>query len=280
MNNKRILFLLINYFNEKEVAEFVSTQLGNQLNEEVQVIIINNSYNDLTTLKELENKYSNVKVLNPEKNLGYFGGANYGLQNYLKNNDFPNATIICNTDISFPDSDFISKFQTILNEKQFDILGPDIYSTFLKYHQNPYIVKRISLQRIKLYKFITSNTFFYLLFTLLHFIKTKITKSNSKPKINQDMETYAIHGSFMVFNKSYFTKGGTISTPTFLFGEELFVAETARKLGLKTIYEPSLIVNHFQNATTGTFKSASSVGYLHQSYSYLLETFFNEKIVK
>jgi len=277
MNNKRILFLLINYFNEKEVAEFVSTQLGNQLNEVVQVIIINNGSNDLTSLKELENKYSSIKVLYPEKNLGYFGGANYGLQNYLQNNDYPDATILCNTDISFTSPDFISNLKTILKEKQFDVLGPDIYSTFLKYHQNPYIVKRISLQRIKLYKFVTSNTFFYLFFTLLHLIKTKLVKSSAQAKINKAMETYAIHGSFMVFNKSYFIKGGAINNPTFLFGEELFVAETARKLGLKTIYEPALVVNHFQNATTGTFKSSSSVGYLHQSYSYLLETFFSEK---
>ncbi len=278
MNGKSILFLLVNYFNEREVAEFISSQLGEELKEDVQVIVINNGSNDSMILKDIEQKYFNVTILNPGKNLGYFGGASYGLNHYLKNNSgYPDAMIICNTDISFADKGFMTKLKNIIDEKQFDVLGPDIYSSFLNYHQNPYIINRVQARRIKLYKFVTSNSFFYFVFTLLHLIKTKLLKSNSKQRLNEAMETYAVHGSFMVFNKSYFIKGGTISNPTFLFGEELFVAEITRKLGLKTIYEPSLVVNHFQNATTGTFKSSNSVGYLHQSYSYLLETFFAEK---
>jgi GT2 family glycosyltransferase len=114
----------------------------------------------------------------------------------------------------------------------------------------------------------------YGMFTILHLLKTKFVKSNTGNRINERMETYCIHGSFMVFNKSYFTKGGTINYPSLLFGEELFVAETARKLGLKTIYEPDLVINHNEHSTTGVFKSAKTVGFMHQSYSYLLKTFF------
>ncbi len=276
MNKKRILFLLINYFNEKEIVEFVTSQLGNYLNTQVQAIIVNNGSRQIEVLRELTIRYSNLKLIDADTNVGYFGGAYVGLTFYLKNNNYPDATIICNTDISFQTPHFITVLENLLENNQCDILGPDIYSSFLKYHQNPYILKRISYKRIRLYKFVTSTVFFYLLFTLLHLLKTKITKSNSQQKVNQSMQTYAIHGSFMVFNKSYFTKGGTINTPVFLFGEELFVAETARKLGLKTIYEPSLVVTHFQNATTGTFKSAASVRCLHESYSYLLKTFFTQ----
>ena len=56
MNGKSILFLLVNYFNEREVAEFISSQLGEELKEDVQVIVINNGSNDSMILKDIEQK--------------------------------------------------------------------------------------------------------------------------------------------------------------------------------------------------------------------------------
>ena len=275
MGKKNILFLLVNYFNEREVAEFVTSQLGKYLNGDVHIIITDNGSKEPETLKQLAAKYENVTVVKPDKNLGYFGAANFGLSCYLiKNADLPDAVIVCNTDIELVNTDFIGDLNKVMNEKQFDVMGPDIYSTFMKYHQNPYIINRISAGKMKLYKFVTSNTLFYSMFTLLHLIKGKLFKSNIKSKVDKPMDTFAVHGSFMIFNKSYFDKGGILNYPSFLFGEELFVAELGLKLGLKTVYEPLLIVKHFQNSTTGIFKTAKSVKFLHESYSYLLKTFF------
>jgi GT2 family glycosyltransferase len=104
-------------------------------------------------------------------------------------------------------------------------------------------------------------------------IKTTVVKSNQN-KITNEIDTYAIHGSFMIFNKTYFTKGGSINYPSLLFGEEIFVAETALQRGLKVIYEPSLHIEHRQNATTNSFKSKKLVQLMNQSYRYLLKTFF------
>ena len=277
MKDKRILFLLINYFNEFEVAEFVSNQLAKYLSANVYVTIVDNGSKDTSLLNKVVMKYNNVSIFTPEANAGYFGGAYQGLQYYLSANTHPNAVIICNTDITLESENFVPQLQAMLDNSDFDIMGPDVYSTFLKYHQNPYILKRITSNRIKLYKFVTSNSFFYAVFTLLHLLKSKLVKSNTQTIYSNRAETYAVHGSFMVFAKSYFEKGGSIKYPSFLFGEELFVAETAVQLGLRTIYEPSLKIKHFQNSTTGTFKSGRAVKFLHQSYSYLLDSFFSEK---
>ena len=51
----------------------------------------------------------------------------------------------------------------------------------------------------------------------------------------------------MLFASSYFDKGGTLNYPSFLFGEELFVAEQARQLNLTTVFEPSLKIEHQQH---------------------------------
>ena len=274
MKRETLLFIIINYFNETEVSNFVVTHFGNGNNHDAEIVIVNNGCHQISILDSLSQKFSFVKILSAEKNLGYFGAANFGLMHYLKSNELADATIICNTDIAFAKDSFFGSLKNILSTKEFDVLGPDIYSTFLKYHQNPYITKRLSRGIIKRYKFFTSNVFLYALFTILHLIKTKIIRSKMQAKIDQPMTTYAVHGSFMVFNKSYFTKGGTLHYPSFLFGEEIFVAETALKLNMKILYEPSLVVNHFQNTTTGTFKSAQTVKFMHQSYCYLLNTYF------
>jgi hypothetical protein len=78
----------------------------------------------------------------------------------------------------------------------------------------------------------------------------------------------------MVFNNSFFEKGGTLNYPSVLFGEEIFIAEQVLKLNLKMVYEPILHVEHHEHATTGVFKSKKTVNYLHQSYTYLLKTYF------
>lgn len=274
MKSQTLLFIVINYFNETEVSNFVVTHFGSTYCDDVEIVIVNNGCHQISILDALAQKYSFVKILGTQKNLGYFGAANFGLMHYLKSNELPDATIVCNTDISFDKESFFKSLKNILSTKEFDVLGPEIYSTFLKYHQNPYITKRLSRGMMMRYKFFTSSVFLYSLFTTLHLAKTKILRSNMQNRVNEPMYTYAVHGSFMVFNKTYFTKGGTLQYPSFLFGEEIFVAETALKLNMKILYHPALVVNHFQNTTTGTFKSPQTVKFMHQSYCHLLNTYF------
>ncbi len=276
MKPKKALFLIVNYFNEKEVIEFVESQLGGMLNADVLATVIDNGSGNPGLLDKMKQSNEFVSVYHPEDNLGYFGAANYGLDQYTQTcSVLPDFIIICNSDISFAGDNFISELITISEMKDFDILGPDVYSDFLKYHQNPYIVRRISRRRMKMYYWLTANVILYTLFTLVHLIKRRLFRSGQL-LAKEDMQVYAIHGSFMVFRKSYFDRGGSIQYPLLLFGEELFIAETALKKGFKLIFEPSLKIIHKQHATTGTFKSSRAVHLMHQSYSWLITNFFEQ----
>ena len=135
----------------------------------------------------------------------------------------------------------------------------------------------ISAKKINRLRKVTSSTFSYTPYTILHLMKGKFFRKPAKNDFELACNPYAIHGSFMVFNKSFFEKGGTLNYPSFLFGEELFIAETVRKLNLIQCYEPSLKINHNEHATTGVIKSKEKVAYLNQSYTYLLTTFFSEE---
>lgn len=273
-NQSKILFLLVNYFNEKEVCTFVNEQLQPNANKFIDVVIIDNGTKETSLLDEIANNYDNVSVLRSENNLGYFGGANLGLTNYLnKHNGYSDAIIICNTDITLQ-GNFFEALQQQIAKQNFDVLGPSIYSSLLNYYQNPYIINRISKGKLRFLHFVSSSYILYSLFTVYHFLKTKLFgRQNSKP--NLVINPYALHGSFMIFNKTFFEKGGTINYPSILFGEELFIAEQVQKLNLNMVYEPALQIEHNEHATTGVFKSRKTVAYLHQSYTHLLQTYFN-----
>lgn len=267
--------MLVNYFNEEEVSSFVTKQLQPDKNIFLDITIIDNGSKNCNVLKMLEDNNANITLIKSEINLGYFGAANLGLSSYLAlKKGYPQAVIVCNTDITLQPHFFEVLLQKI-ETKNFDILGPAIYSSFLKYNQNPYIINRIKKSKLKFLHAVSANYFLYSLFTLYHLLKTKFS---GRPSANHSatLKPYAIHGSFMVFNKFFFKKGGTLNYPAVLFGEELFIAEQALQLKLNMVYEPTLKIQHHEHATTGVFKSRKAVAYLHQAYSYLLEAFFTK----
>ena len=269
---QKIVFLLVNYFNEEEVCTFINEQLQPATHNFIDVVITDNGSKDHSLLQAVSVKYPRIYLVKADTNMGYLGAANLGLTRYLNTNPQPSAVIVCNTDIVFKNN-FFDILQQKLASKSFDVLGPSIYSTLLKYYQNPYISNRISKSKLKFLHFVSSNYVLYSLFTVYHLLKTKLS-GRAKNSVGNVAKPYAVHGSFMIFKNTFFKKGGTLNYPSVLFGEELFIAEQARVLGLGILYEPALQVEHHEHTTTGVFKSRETVRYLNQSYSYLLKTYF------
>jgi hypothetical protein len=70
-----------------------------------------------------------------------------------------------------------------------------------------------------------------------------------------DVEIYAAHGCFMIFGRRYFAEQGDFRHTSFLFGEELTVAEFCRVQGIRTVFSPRLQVVHTEHAQTGVLRS-------------------------
>jgi GT2 family glycosyltransferase len=118
-------------------------------------------------------------------------------------------------------------------------------------------------------------------YNLFSLIKTELLRMSAglqKPRpaatTSHPVAIYAPHGSFLIFNWSYFSTGGTLDHPTFLFGEEIFVAEAARRLKLRVVHDPRLVVFHEEHATTGIFPRAAMARYLRESSAYMADQFF------
>ena len=80
----------------------------------------------------------------------------------------------------------------------------------------------------------------------------------------------------MIFQRSFFEKGGTLQYPSFLYEEELYIAEQSRIMNLTAVFEPSLEIVHYEHSTTGTYKNAEQIRLMRASLKYIIDTYYNE----
>ena len=78
-----------------------------------------------------------------------------------------------------------------------------------------------------------------------------------------------------MFSRRYFESSGNLNHGAFLCGEEVFIAETARRLGLAVVYDPRLKVVHKENATLSRYTSRQLLAYVREATDYVTETFFS-----
>jgi GT2 family glycosyltransferase len=117
----------------------------------------------------------------------------------------------------------------------------------------------------------------YLIKERLHRLRQPSGIDTAEPTATvEPLQIYAAHGAFLAFRKSYFEAGGTLRHGAFLFGEEIFVAETVRRLGLTIGYDPRLRVFHRGYTTTGYMPSRQMATYMREAARYCADTWFSE----
>lgn len=283
-----ILTICVNYNNYEETACFIEKLLGQKGNFNQIAIVVDNSENPLADgpLQEMLNKHSKIRLYTPNKNLGYYGGATFGLCEYSKFSSLPDWIIVCNTDIDLINHDFLSSFFNLYAGTHHAIIAPAIYSTLSKVDQNPFMLRRPSTVKMHFYKWIYRYYPTYVIYESLAFIKKKlrlsirtypvVTNCGGGDKTFQAVPRpiYAPHGSFVVFHRSYFEAGGSLNYSVFLFDEEVFIAESARRLGLIVTYDPRLFVLHREHASTGVLENRKKYTYLREATAYCADNYF------
>jgi GT2 family glycosyltransferase len=277
MKSEKILVILMNYFNEEEVVFFIENQLVPGRIPELDVLVVINGTDDRLKLENLTRAHRQVSVIDAGANRGYLPGAKFGLDHYMaEGNPMPRAVIISNSDLVISDKSFLNKLYETISHGGFDILGPDITSLLTGEHLNPYIPHRISRFKMKTIFFFSRNFLLYNFFLFISYLKhfTGHVFHVSGNYVRGKTLTYGIHGSFMVFARSFFEKGGTFNYPVKMFGEEIFLGEQALKHGMTVMYEPAMALVHHEHSSTGMFKNMRIVNDLHESYGFLLREYF------
>lgn len=205
--------------------------------------------NSLSKLKKLANEsIFETKIYPNNKNIYYWPAA-IKLISTLKQNLglYPDWVIVCNNDITFPDKNFFKILKKI-NLKDFPIIGPKIIDS-IGQELNPFMYSPLSM----IEKFYWNIYFISYPFSLIMILINKFIKFinfKKQPKNNQEKSVYAVHGSFILFSNYFFKKGGWFDDNFEMYGEELTVAEIAKKLDIPVSYFPELQIIHNEHRST------------------------------
>ena len=221
---KLLSIITINYNGLKDTCELIDTLPLND--ETIEVIVVDNaSTQDEAT--EIERRYPQVKVIRNDKNLGFAGGNNLGIQaahgKYL---------FFINNDAILPQPSAISHLLTRLESSdQIGMVCPKIRFTWGK-------------QLIQ-----------YAGYTPLSKITLRNKSIGFGEQDNGQYDTphptpYA-HGAAMMVKQEVIEKAGVMPECYFLYYEELDWSMMIRRAGYEIWYEPACTIFHKESQTTG-----------------------------
>jgi GT2 family glycosyltransferase len=220
-------------------------------------------------------------ILNPQANLGYLGGCEYGLKWFLEStSEFPEWTIVCNTDVSY-ESLFLKKICSISFPQNVACLAPGV-TTEGGVLQNPFIVDRPSNAQIATYCLLFQVPLIAHLYIFASRFKERLHKallrvSAIRTKRQGVMPVYAPDGCVMVLSKRFFLKGGSLSYKGFMYGEEIHIAEQARRHGMKVLWMPELQAHHYGGEVLSQQPVARRARWLAESLCHIKEAYFSKQ---
>lgn len=276
MTKKQFALICVNYNSYPHLTRFlesVSTSVqGSKF--DLHIVIVDNS-TDTTNSDLLSGFYqsSNLPLrIIKTANVGYFPGAKIGLDDMsdaVKEFDFIS---ISNVDLIL-DQKFFQRLGEIPIDKSTGVIAPAIISEKRKDDLNPKIECRPARASLERTLKIFSHVSLFFAYRLLSDIKSKLRGTNLS---SRKVEMYAPHGSFIIFTKRYFERGGDFDYPRFLFGEEIFVGETCRELNLSIRHHPELVISDIDHGST-SLKSLRFLANEHvKSLNYLLNKYFRK----
>ena len=274
----RIAVLVISYRNNPELIAFLQ-HLANFPSRQISFTVATANGLNPTETEALSTATSalmpeRLRLVAGPQNPGYFGGALLGWRELQSYGPTPEWIIVTNDDIRFA-PDF---FELLSSTSTADIavLAPDIVVPATGLHQNPLYVTKPPASRLRLLQWLHQHSVVMRLFVMFREFRQFFRRHRTADTAPIDQAIYAPHGSCVVFSRQYFTAGGSLDYPCFLYGEELFVAETVRRIGLSIRVAPALHVLHHEHSTTDLLAPVSLARHVHDSLGFILREYYKK----
>ena len=270
-----ILNTIICYNNPDEVIQYVKKVSLLKSSEKVAIAVVINKLENLDS-KELETKLAQINiasfVVEPMTNLGYMNGMIKGYQEFLEryNSADLKYIIMSNTDINYPDSNFLDSLLSRNYEEDIWSIGPAVYAPERKTFDNPVCETRRSkldvIKTIRIFRTPLLNEVYFHLSNLKGKIK-KVPRGSSH-------KVYEVHGCYFVIKK---TLGDLMIKNPFgalLYSEESYVAEMVWHNGKSGYYDAELLVEHVEHTVTGKLDYKRLSKYIAESMEVILKDFY------
>lgn len=247
-----ISFVILHYQAMDETVSCVDT-IKQKVSGDKRVIVVDNGSPNGTG-KRLQEKYRSsdfVRVVRIESNLGFAKGNNIGFQEAKK--DHPDFMVVMNNDVFLKQDDFTDRVYAAYEDSKFDILGPDIFSTKVKDHQNPqreqnYTLKELKAMERKL-RFKDSHKWMLRIKYLLPFGDEK---PSLKEHYTKERKTgVVLHGACYIFSRPFMEHHNEcFYNKTFMYYESYILHYFAQTENLRMVYEPKIQVLHHEDVAT------------------------------
>ena len=125
------LIIAVNYKTDDHAAQ-LARSLACYSNQDLAIVLVDNSERDdpEAFARMIHEVNPDIQCVRPPANLGYFGGANFGLKQYLVDFPLPQWVIICNVDIEFRDPGFFATLRQLEATGGIGVVAPRIWSAF------------------------------------------------------------------------------------------------------------------------------------------------------
>ena len=214
--------ITINYNGLKDTCALIETI---PFNDEMEVIVVDNaSIKDEAT--EIENKYPHVKVIRSDKNLGFAGGNNLGIQASTGKYIF-----LVNNDTIFKDFDIQSLVDRLESSPKIGVVCPKI--RFAWGNHPIQFTGYTPLSKIT--------------------VRNKAIGFGEKDQGQYDSphsSPYA-HGAAMMLKREVIDKVGLMPECFFLYYEEIDWSMMITRAGYEIWYEPACTIYHKESQATG-----------------------------
>lgn len=249
-------FVFTNFNNSRFTIQAVQSIFSAAAAQRCVVVVVDNRSRDdeVRMLDEAKAVSPNVHVIENPENAGYFPGLNIGIA-YLRAH-FPaiDLMVIGNNDLVFPE-DFVPALdrQAALFAK-YPVISPDLL-TLDGVHQNPHVLHRVSRFREIVWDLYFSHFALALMIKKVAAATRRFTERKDYQNYHQGGLIYQGYGACYILTKRFFDEFGTLWAPTFLMGEEFYLAKQLESQGYQFYYEPGISVQHHDHATVSKVPS-------------------------
>lgn len=257
MRDADFALVVLHYRTTNETADFLSS--AEKYYPGLRILVVDNGSpeNDLEPLKKCSP--GTTSFLRLPENRGFARGMNAGIT-FLRKEGY--STIICSTnDVLLLDSDSLPLLISPLLEGGIAVSGPRILTPKGR-NQNPLLAARPDLAEAKkMVRYYSLGNIWsrYLLNRyLLSPLKKRFRKKRPPEAFLSETEKkegkrecfYALNGAFFVLGPGFFEGFEGLDPRTFLYGEELILAEMVHQADMKMAYVPSARVFHKEDKTS------------------------------
>jgi GT2 family glycosyltransferase len=274
-----VVIITVNYKGADATAALLGSVSRLDDFQRAHVMVVENGSHDGSAEKlgPLVTGSDNLELLESSTNLGYFGGANWALQQFLARGHRPDWVIICNNDILFDDRQFLAKLLQ-RNPGEAAVIAPAIIARLTGVDCNPFMGHRpgaLKLMRIRVWH--SSYHLMWIKQLLSPYIRTirhRVSQRISRAAERQAKQIYGAHGAMFIFSRSYFETGGFIDDGYFLYAEELCTAEICVRMGLRIVHDTELRVLHDAHQVTGRHLNRAMYEHARGALYYALRKYF------